>query len=391
MPPSSLALSRLFGAGRRRVPRWHPIAAIAGAVVLALTAGCDRFAGRQPSGDPDSGFRGIVISPPRPKPDFTLTDTEGRPFDFRRETAGKVTLLFFGYTHCPDVCPLHVANVAAVLSRMPFEEREAIRFVFVTTDPKRDTPERLKSWLANFDPGFVGLTGDEEEVNRILYELRMPPIQADPQPVDSARYLVGHAAQVLAFSTDGMARLEYPFGIRQEDWARDLPKLARGEVPLEPPPGDGALTPGEVELRALAENAAQAAARGMPIRVRTAIVPRPASQGEAALYLVLENGGTDDTLTGVMSDISQRAEIHETVADGAHAGMRHMQQVQSLVVKDGETLRLVPGERHVMLLALSRIPAVGETITVRLQFAGAGDVVVGAEVVDYASVEARLR
>ena len=97
--------------------------------------------------------------------DFALTDHTGKPRtlgDFK----GKVVVLFFGYTHCPDVCPLHMANIAAVLRRMPAEDRARVVTVFVTTDPERDTPMRLREWLANFDASFVGLTGTKDELAR---------------------------------------------------------------------------------------------------------------------------------------------------------------------------------------------------------------------------------
>src|ERR1043166_6271433 len=84
-----------------------------------------------------SGYRGGVVTPPLPKPKFTLTDTSGAPFDFWSNTEGYVTLLFFGYTHCPDECPLHMAAIAASLQRIPPEVRNQIRVVFVTADPAR--------------------------------------------------------------------------------------------------------------------------------------------------------------------------------------------------------------------------------------------------------------
>lgn len=326
-----------------------------------------------------SGFRGVITSPPRDKPDFTLTDFNGVPFDFRAATAGKVTLLFFGYTHCPDVCPLHVANIAAVLQKLPFEAREAVRFVFVTTDPVRDTPARLKEWLGGFDPSFIGLRGSVDEVNRILYRLRMPPIQLSESPAGSTDYDVGHAAQVLAFGIDGPSRIEYPFGIRQEDWAHDLPKLARGELPA-----------GATAARLPQDSASGAAGRmvnAVPsIRVAAAIVPQPPTLTEAALYLVLRNNGGDDTLYAVSSEIAERAELHETV-HASGGGMDHMTHRNTAVVGAGQSMLMLPGASHVMLMKLSRRPEIGSTISVRLRFRRAGDVLLAANVVAYGDVE----
>jgi protein SCO1/2 len=167
-------------------------------------------------------YRGVELTPARPKPDFTLTATDGRPFEFRRATDGQLTLLFFGYTYCPDICPVHLANIAAVLEKLPPLQRDSVRVVFVTTDPERDTPERLRSWLDNFGHNFVGLRGSVEDVNRIETSFGLP---ASIKEGTGDKYGVGHAAQVLAFTPDDSLRVLYPFGVRQQDWANDLPKL----------------------------------------------------------------------------------------------------------------------------------------------------------------------
>ncbi|MFQ5747020.1 MAG: SCO family protein [Gemmatimonadota bacterium] len=170
----------------------------------------------------ETGYRGILLPEPPPRPEFTLTDTRGRPFDFVAETDDDLTLLFFGYTYCPDVCPVHMASLGAVLADFPYALRSRIEVVFVTTDPERDTPERLRSWLDNFDPGFIGLRGPMEEVNRIQVALGLPA--AVRQETDDG-VLIGHASQVIAFAPHDRVRVLYPFGTRQADWRHDLPRL----------------------------------------------------------------------------------------------------------------------------------------------------------------------
>ena len=105
------------------------------------------------------------LTPPQPRPQFTLTDTAGKPYKFGTATAGKPTLLYFGYTHCPDVCPTTLADITQALQPVPAAMRSATQVVFVTTDVKRDTPAVLKAYLAKFDAGlpnqFVGLTGTQ--------------------------------------------------------------------------------------------------------------------------------------------------------------------------------------------------------------------------------------
>lgn len=171
----------------------------------------------------ESGLRGVALAEPRPAPDFTLADTRGREYRFRERTGGKLALLFFGYTNCPDICPVHMASLAAVLGDLPYRERRRVEVVFVTTDPARDTPERVRSWLDGFDPSFVGLVGDLETVNGIQARYDLPP--AVRQETDDGRVLVGHASQVVAISPDGLMRAVYPAGIRQADWRHDLPRL----------------------------------------------------------------------------------------------------------------------------------------------------------------------
>lgn len=204
------------------------------AVPMALMAavalvGCEGR--RAPSaGAPEAGGESPMRTypNPRPKPDFVLTDTDGRPFSFRAGTEGSLTLLFFGYTHCPDVCPVHMANIAAALKKVPEEVARQVRVVFVTTDPARDTPARIRAWLDQFDPRFIGLTGTQAEVDSAQVAMRIPPAFREPGPdgtVPDSNYFVGHAGHVVVFTRDGYARFAFPFGTRQSEWAQELPRL----------------------------------------------------------------------------------------------------------------------------------------------------------------------
>jgi len=198
--------------------------AVSLAVVIAaaaLLAGCGL------SGETGGrALRGVKLAQAIPRPDFTLTDTHGQPFDFRAKTDDTVTLLFFGYLNCPDVCPVHMTNIATVMHGLPYDVTGHVRVVFITTDPARDTPEKLQAWLTNFDPSFIGLRGTPEQVKQIETAVKVAP--AEPgQPDSSGAYEVGHAAQVIAFTRDDSAHIVYPFGTRQADWAHDLPLLVK--------------------------------------------------------------------------------------------------------------------------------------------------------------------
>lgn len=170
-----------------------------------------------------TGYRGILLPDADARPDFVLTDTDGEAFDFGRDTEGKLALLFFGYTYCPDICPVHMASIAAVKRDLSVDEQRRMRVVFVTTDPRRDTAERLVSWLGNFDPDFVGLRGTEAEVDSIMLGLSLPAAIRDTAA--GPDYAVGHASQVIAFPPGDGFRVIYPFGTRQADWKHDLARL----------------------------------------------------------------------------------------------------------------------------------------------------------------------
>lgn len=162
-----------------------------------------------------------------PRPTIALQRAPGQPYDLAAESKGKLTFLFFGYTNCPDVCPLHMANLAGALKSLPADQREKIEVVFVSTDPARDTPERLKSWLAQFDSSFVGVTGDSAVLEAAQRRLGMPVAMKDAAKPDSGGYTISHGAHLWAFTPDDSAHVVYPMGIQRDDLAADIPKLLR--------------------------------------------------------------------------------------------------------------------------------------------------------------------
>jgi protein SCO1/2 len=168
-------------------------------------------------------YRGGLVTPPLPKPGFVLTDTSGAAFDFRQRTDGYVTLLFFGYTYCPDQCPMHMANLGAALKRMPAEIADQVKLVFVTTDPARDSPVVVRRWLDLFDRRFIGLTGTERAIEAVERAAGVPP--ATKTGPANSNYGVAHANFVLAYSKDNLAHVIYPGGVSKDDWVHDLPLL----------------------------------------------------------------------------------------------------------------------------------------------------------------------
>lgn len=230
-------------------PRGSRLRWMAGAAATAiLLSGC--AAGGKESGaaaTDATSWHGVEPQPVPERADFTLTDTAGKPFDFRSETAGKPTLLYFGYTNCPDECPTAMADIAAALRTAPADLADDVTVVLVTTDPQRDTPAVLRDWLDRFDEDFIGLVGTQEEVDAAQVAVGITPASRDgavptpPSPSDGPPqepgaapetaggplgYGVDHTNAIFAYSADDVLPVVYPAGVLPADIAADLPALA---------------------------------------------------------------------------------------------------------------------------------------------------------------------
>lgn len=201
---------------------------ILAAMTALVLAGCGE-PDHEPSSHPASvstapaagPYRGLELAIPLARPSFTLTDDAGQPYDFLARTRGKPTLLFFGYTNCPDVCPTTMADVAVAIRDLPAGLAGTVQVVFVTTDPTNDTGPVLTKYLDHFDSelpnGFVGLTGDFDQVEAAQRAARVTVAQ------DEGR---SHSAQLQLYGTDDLARVVYVGGSSPQDIAHDLPLVA---------------------------------------------------------------------------------------------------------------------------------------------------------------------
>ena len=224
--------------------------AVVGAVLASglLLAGCGdqatepvqeaQAAGPAVTTDAD-GFHGTLMNPARPRPDLALATTDGEPFDVGDRPEDEVTVLFFGYTHCPDLCPTTMADLARARDMLPEDLRDRVEVVFVTEDPARDTPQLLREWLDRFDPDFTGLIGGNEATAAALTDLYLPETGKVAEPSEAIAhphadedhshgdYGVDHAGIVYAWGP-GQRSVIYTGGTTPAQYAEDLTRLATG-------------------------------------------------------------------------------------------------------------------------------------------------------------------
>ncbi|MEO8344897.1 MAG: SCO family protein [Betaproteobacteria bacterium] len=156
--------------------------------------------------------------------DFQLNDANGKPrtlADFR----GKAVVMFFGYTHCPDVCPTTLAELAEVMKQLG-PDAERVQVLFVTVDPERDTPQLLAQYVPAFDPRFLGLYGDAAATERTAKEFKI--IYQKQPGVTPGSYTMDHSAGTYIFDPQGRLRLYVSYGQKPEVFAHDLRELLKG-------------------------------------------------------------------------------------------------------------------------------------------------------------------
>lgn len=166
-------------------------------------------------------YQGSLIDPPAPAPDFELIDQHGQPYRLS-DQKGKVVLIFFGYTHCPDVCPVTLTDFKQIKAQLGNQSKD-VAFLFVTADPERDTTEQLKKYLENFDSDFIGLTQERSLLEPVWKDYGV--FQAKVESDDPDNYLVDHSARTYTIDKNGNLRLTYLFGTSSEVIAEDVVHL----------------------------------------------------------------------------------------------------------------------------------------------------------------------
>lgn len=150
------------------------------------------FVKQSASGQPYSGKAAIGG-------EFTMTDQDGNVFT-QADLKGSPTMMFFGFTHCPDICPTSLSTITQVMEDLPKKMSDNLKVVFVTVDPARDTPEVLKEYLANFDEDYIGLSGTEEQLKDMSKKYLV--YYAKNAESDPEYYLMDHSAYVYLFDED---------------------------------------------------------------------------------------------------------------------------------------------------------------------------------------------
>lgn len=198
------------------------VLAAAGIALAACSSGHGKPAPSELNVQPKVGqYQGAGLDPPLPRPSFTLTDTHGKPYSFSA-TTGRPTLLYFGYTHCPDVCPTTMADIAQAVSQVPAPIRDKTQVVFVTTDVKHDSGPVIAKWLSHFDTElpnkFIGLTGSQGQIDAAQAAAHITLAEDGGQT---------HAADVLLYGADDYAHVKYLQSDNEaEQIEHDLPLVA---------------------------------------------------------------------------------------------------------------------------------------------------------------------
>jgi len=172
----------------------------------------------------DLSFRGTELGDSIPTTDFTLTDQYNQPFTLS-DHKGKVVLLFFGFTYCPDVCPLTLSTWKKVQDAIEAEV-DKVKFVYITVDPERDTPEKIASHLAVFSPDFIGLTGPVADLQEVYSSYGV--YREKNQISDSAAgYLINHTSRINIIDTQGKWQLSFSHDASVEDLVHDIRLLLK--------------------------------------------------------------------------------------------------------------------------------------------------------------------
>jgi protein SCO1/2 len=339
----------LFGTARRWIGASRKRAAIRAGILMAVVVlSCAAMLG--------CTSRDSAAASARPAPPLEGVDTAGGTFRMA-EQRGRVVVLTFGFTSCPDVCPTTLAKAKGMIQRLG-ERAKDVAFAFVSVDPERDSPERLRTYVAGFDPTFHGVYVERERLGPLLaaYEVVATKREANSLRTGelSKFYSIDHTGGFILVDKAGQIRARVPPAASTDALVESVTRLLEGQGTVRVLSPHARVTPG-------------------------------ASVGAA--YLRVQNEDTrPDRLASVASPDAKEAELHEVIDD--HGVMRMIPRPEGFVIGARSTLDLAEGGKHVMLFGVEPRTSAAP-LTLRLRFERAGTVEVSVPVAQGGAVADR--
>jgi protein SCO1 len=198
------------------------LAAAAGVLLLGSLAACG---GSSATAD---SFAGTVVDPPFVVKGTELEDTSGAPYSLTESTDKRLTLVFFGYSNCPDICQTVMGNLASAMNRLDAADKADTEVVFVTTDPERDTPEALRKWLDHYDTDFIGVTADPSRIEEISQVAASIAVGMGDRLPTGGYDVDAHTTQVTAIDVDDQAPMYWSQFTSSPQFAHDIHALLNG-------------------------------------------------------------------------------------------------------------------------------------------------------------------
>ncbi len=288
------------------------------AIVIATAVSAGLFFAVRMSApeDPRSAF---VLPSATSLPQFSLLRQSGAPVDataFR----GHWNLVFFGFTHCPDICPATLQILAAARRALAEDGQDPLpRIVLVSVDPERDTPELMGQYVSYFGEGNLGVTGTLDELTKLTSALGIYFEKQDAD--DDGNYVVDHSAAVLVINPAGEFHALFGGPHQVDDYVHDLPIIMAAKIDVPLPP---------------------LAAQGVVV-----MRPMPGMRMSAGYLALSNNTDAEITITRVSSDQFGSVELHESIVED---GVARMREIEALVIPAGGTVTLERGGKHLMLM-----------------------------------------
>ena len=187
-------------------------------MALVLLAAAVTSLAAENDGKASSALKSGVFDPPRMAPDFSLPSSRDKQFTLSQQR-GKLLVLGFGFSNCPNVCPMTLANLAQTHKNLG-ALADQVQVVYMTVDPERDTPARLREYLANFNPSFIGVTGNADELAALRQAYGI--IAKKEVHKNGGTYEVHHSSYIYLIDRDGLLRALVPFGKSADDITHDI-------------------------------------------------------------------------------------------------------------------------------------------------------------------------